>query len=93
MNNLVRIHTISVVIVMMVVVMMHQCTSSAVGTASCVLPLPPNTTHCGIVQFDGTGEEGGGHKGILQSVGIPPLEQQPVTQAASPVADDGVQDV
>lgn len=56
----------------------------------CVRPLPPNTTHCGIVQFDGGG---GGHKGILQSVGIPPLEQQPVTEAASLVADDGVQDV
>lgn len=60
MNNLVCIHTISIVIVMMMmVVMMHQCTSSALGTASCVLPLPPNTTHCGIVQFDGTGEAGG----------------------------------
>lgn len=35
----------------------------------------------------------GGYKGILQSVGIPPLEQQPVTEAASLVADDGVQDV
>lgn len=33
----------------------------------------------------------GTHKGILQSVGIPPLEQQPVTEAAS--LDDGVQDV
>lgn len=92
MNNLVYIHTISIVIVMKMLVMMHEWTSSVLGTASCVLPLPPNTTHCGIVQFDGT-REAGGHKGMLQSVGISPLGQQPVTEAASLVADDGVQDV
>lgn len=90
MNNPVCIHTISIVIVMMMVVMMHQCTSSALRPASSPCPPIPPTVELYSLMARG---RRGGHKRILQSVGIPPLEQQPVTEAASLVADDGVQDV
>lgn len=67
---------------MLLLMMMLQCTSSAPGTT------PPLTTHCGFVQFDGTGR---GAKAFFQSVGVTALEQQPDTAPASLVADDSVQ--
>lgn len=69
---------------------MHQCTSSALRPASSPCPPIPPTVELYSLMARG---RRGGHKGILQSVGIPPLEQQPVTEAASLVVDDGVQDV
>lgn len=70
MNNPVCIHTISIVIVMMMVVMMHQCTSSALRPASSPCPPIPPTVELYSLMARG---RRGGHKGILQSVGIPPL--------------------